>query len=82
MNFVRPFGTNDKVEIPNYYAKRSQNLSSMLITSMLIPNCNKTMALKKSETVPTKESTDKQIITSTFTITLYGNILSLPLTRI
>ena len=44
-----------------------------------IPLLNKTMALKGLKTVPIKGSTEKRMITATFTITLDGHFLPLQL---
>ena len=49
------------------------------VTLKYIPVLNKTMAPKGSKTVPTKESTEKRVITATFTITLDGPLLPVQL---
>ena len=48
-------------------------------TSKYIPVSNKTMAAKGSKNAPIKGSTDKRMITATFTITLDGNFLPMQL---
>ena len=47
--------------------------------SKYIPVLKQTMALKRSETVPIKRTTDKRMITATFTIILDGHFLPLQL---
>ena len=47
--------------------------------SKYTPVLNKTMALKGSKTVPIKGSTEKRMITATFTITLDGHFLPVQL---
>ena len=47
--------------------------------SKYIPVSNKTMATKGSKIVPIKGSTDKRMITATFTITLDGHLLLMQL---
>ena len=59
-------------------------LSSMIINldrtpSKFVPGCNKTLAKKGCKLVPIAGSTDKQMITATFSITLTGEFLPIQL---
>ena len=47
--------------------------------SKFVPGCNKTLAKKGSKTVSIAGSTDKRMITATFSITLSGNFLPIQL---
>ena len=47
--------------------------------SKFVPGCNKTLAKKGSKSVPTAGSTDKRMITATFSITLTGEFLPIQL---
>ena len=58
--------------------------SSMLITldqtpSKFVPGCNKTLAKKGCKSVPIASSTDKRMITATFSITFTGEFLPIQL---
>ena len=49
------------------------------IPSKFVPGCNKTLAKKGCKSVPIAGSTDKRIITATFSITLTGEFLPIQL---
>ena len=90
MGFVRRLETTRKVLIPDSLKKELEKsylhniikkifLNLDQTPSKYIPVLNKNMTPKGSKTVPIKGSTEKRIITATFTITLDGHFLPVQL---